>query len=628
MPERLVLCGGAEGKGRLPSDTIGLKLYGPGANIDLRLQDISRRMVANVPDLLTDLLEIATYVLCADEAVSRGGETRRRLGADWRRRYRLVVPVRVPDHWASTGVTDALTDLLTFLSEDEFSFEFVRGTRSPPFQSYLDLSKDESAVFAADEVVLFSGGMDSLAGAVEELRSHHCRVALVSHQSSTKISDRQRHIASELSNRFPGMALHVPVRITKNRELPTLEYTQRTRSFLFAALAAAVASMMGRQRIRFYENGVVSYNLPIAGQVIGAQATRTTHPRVIRNLARFVSVLLGEDFSVENPFSWKTKSEVARLIAASGHADLVRHSVSCSRVRSMTTLHPHCGTCFQCLDRRFAALDACLGDDDPAEMYRTDLLLDERNAGFDRTMAEAYVRRALEFRRFTQVGFLSQCIGEISRSMSSFPGMNPDEVATRAFDLHRRHGDAVHSVLANAVREHAAELVSGTLSPNCLLRIAIGEHRRQFDDAAIEPSGTSESVGNTAKDQRDQTSEIMLAVDETSQRVLIRGLPSVMGKANCALMAVLQASFKADRDAGRMPDNFRYTAARTLAARLSIDEQTLRRRVSRLRKLVAQSCVEHLGLPLSNDAIIQSKAWQGYRLNPAVRLVAAEEVRS
>ena len=45
----------------------------PGRNpMNLRLQDISRRMVANVPDLLTDLVEIATYVLRADEAISRG----------------------------------------------------------------------------------------------------------------------------------------------------------------------------------------------------------------------------------------------------------------------------------------------------------------------------------------------------------------------------------------------------------------------------------------------------------------------------------------------------------------------------------------------------------------------------
>jgi hypothetical protein len=118
MHERLVLCGGAERKGQQPANTLRLRLFGPQSNIHLRLQDISRRMVANVPDLLTDLVEIATYVLCADEAVSRGGEMRSGLGADWRRHFRFVVPVRMPDHWSSSGVIDALVDVLTFLSDD------------------------------------------------------------------------------------------------------------------------------------------------------------------------------------------------------------------------------------------------------------------------------------------------------------------------------------------------------------------------------------------------------------------------------------------------------------------------------------------------------------------------------
>ena len=95
---------------------------------------------------------------------------------------------------------------------------------------------------------------------------------------------------------------------------------------------------MGRQRIRFYENGIVSFNLPIAGQVVSTQATRTTHPRAIRDLARFLTILMENELTVENPFAWKTKSDVAQLIGRSNHADLAKHSVSCSRVHSMTKL--------------------------------------------------------------------------------------------------------------------------------------------------------------------------------------------------------------------------------------------------------------------------------------------------
>jgi hypothetical protein len=121
----------------------------PKSNVDLKLQDISRRMVANVPDLLADLLDIATYVLCADEAVSRGGDVRKELGADWRRRFRFVIPVRVPHRWSSSGVAAALIEALTFLTEDEFAFEFQKLRNPPSSQAYLDLAREGSAAFAA-----------------------------------------------------------------------------------------------------------------------------------------------------------------------------------------------------------------------------------------------------------------------------------------------------------------------------------------------------------------------------------------------------------------------------------------------------------------------------------------------
>ena len=109
--------------------------------------------------------------------------------------------------------------------------------------------------------------------------------------------------------------------------------------------------------------------------------------------------------------------------------------------------------------------------------------------------------------------------------------------------------------------------------------------------------------------------------------VLIHGLPPITGGANYALVCALLAKYAADRQAGRAPESYGYTAAPSLAAELSVDEATLRRRVSRLRRTVAHMCVEHLGFPLAQDALIESKSWQGYRINPAVRVVASTEIK-
>jgi hypothetical protein len=165
------------------------------------------------------------------------------------------------------------------------------------------------------------------------------------------------------------------------------------------------------------------------------------------------------------------------------------------------------------------------------------------------------------------------------------------------------------------------------LSPDCLLRIAIGEHARDFDDSEIDFTVVRTESADSLERGLDQPTGVILAVDDKKRCILIRGVPLVVGQANHALIAELLTNFKADRNADRAPENYRFTAARMLASRLSIEEQTLRRRVSRFRRVVARSWERHVGHPLRNDAIIESKGWQGYRLNPAIRLVAAKEFK-
>jgi hypothetical protein len=305
MPERLVLCGGAKRTGN--DSTLRLALDGRSQNVTLKLEDISKRLVKNVPDLLIDLVEIAAYVYCADQAASRGGEAQFGMGSDWRRRFRFVIPVRHPDHWSNPKVLEPLGDALSFLSEDDYAFEFEKAANSVPLGNYLELS-EESGAFKADEVVPFSGGLDSLSGAIEELSADARNVALVSHRSSPKIFEHQKRLVAELKRRFPKRLMHFPVVVTRREPLRVHEYTQRSRSFLYAALACVVARLFGKTRIRFFENGVVSINLPISEQVVGARATRTTHPLVLEQFCEFFSSAVGMPIEFENLFHLENQS--------------------------------------------------------------------------------------------------------------------------------------------------------------------------------------------------------------------------------------------------------------------------------------------------------------------------------
>ena len=108
------------------------------------------------------------------------------------------------------------------------------------------------------------------------------------------------------------------------------EYTQRSRSFLYMSIGATIAKMIGLKSVRFYENGVISLNLPVCAQVAGGRATRTTHPKVMKGFQDIISLVAGEPFTIENPFIWKTKADVVEVITKAGCADLIARAMTCT----------------------------------------------------------------------------------------------------------------------------------------------------------------------------------------------------------------------------------------------------------------------------------------------------------
>ena len=154
------------------------------------------------------------------------------------------------------------------------------------------------------------------------------------------------------------------------RELPSPRIYAALAILSYAALACVVARLFGLSRFRFFESGVVSINLPISEQVVGARATRSTHPLVLDHFPKFFSAAVGRPIAVDDPLIWKTKGDVVRSIVDHGCGGLIEHAVGLhAGVRHRLELHTHCGCCSQCLDRRFAILAANAAEHDPVEMY-------------------------------------------------------------------------------------------------------------------------------------------------------------------------------------------------------------------------------------------------------------------
>jgi 7-cyano-7-deazaguanine synthase in queuosine biosynthesis len=301
------------------------------------------------------------------------------------------------------------------------------------------------------------------------------KVALVSHRPADKVYARQRELAAAVAARVQNLSrapLHVPVEVNKGKAL-SRDFNQRTRSFLFLAVAAVVARALGLPRVRAYENGVVSLNLAISPQLLGARASRSTHPLFLDRFGRLCGLIFGGSFEVQNPFLWQTKAEVLRQIRGAEHGRLCAAAVSCGGTMAATRQFPHCGRCSQCVDRRLTALAAGLDDhEDPPSLYAADVLTGPRD-GPELTLIERYLGTALHVRRMQDVREFVHAFPEVTRVIGHV-GMPAARAAELVFDLYRRHATQICDALAAQVQLRSAEIVLRDLAPNSLLSLACG----------------------------------------------------------------------------------------------------------------------------------------------------------
>ena len=588
-------------------------------------------MVSNLPETLMDLLEIATYIYAADSHARRGGRRMRKLGSDWRRQFKFAIPVRSPELWSSRGVRDALAETVGFLSDDSYEFRFERLENPTPWPAYFEFGGERGeGEFVADEILLLSGGLDSLAGTLAEILDNHHRVALVSHRSSPKMLGDQRKLLKALEAKIgAGHFWHVPVRLTLAAGTAD-ERTHRTRSFLYSALGVVVAVLFRRRRIRFFENGVISLHLPISAHVLGSRATRSTHPRVLDGLTKLFSQLLGEPFEVDNPFFWRTKADIVESIVRHGHGDLIAYTRSCANTRDQTKIHPHCGCCSQCIDRRFSTLAAAPDCLDPDTDYRIDLLQGPRDPYEQISMLASYVSTVSKIEMMTDRAFFS-AFGEAAR-VYRYLSDPPAAAGEKIFQLYKRHAVSVCGVLDKEIAKNASLIRANSLPPSCLLMIAAsqrsGEVRRpavsDSEDASNKPQP---GFANLESDGRPREPVLYLAFDDANKHVLIEKLGVISGP-SFELLNALRASFRNAGERELRPELYPFVKTIELAHMLSLEEGSLRKRVYRFRNEDIPDLCRAAGAPaLPEDAILENLPWHGYRLNPfRVRLVSPTHI--
>lgn len=318
-----------------------------------------RNASVDLPDLVADLQLLACAAFVRDRTVRRGSPDRGEgVMGKWSRSLRLVVPLRRPGFWRTDQVRTAVHELLAWLTDDEWELVAVPRHWDDPAQAPLFDRQPP------DDVALFSGGLDAVAGASLALMNG-ARLAGVSVEANAKMGGYQRRTARELQRVSGDRFSRYTVPIHRIDPPAGEESSRRTRGFLFLAVGLAAAVSAGRDRLLIFENGVGAINLPYVPGQRGTMTSRAVHPRTLLLAERLAGLILDRSFAFQNPYLASTKGEmVAGLDPAYAAAAGLSESCDGSAARRGPS---RCGACTSCLLRRvsFAAADRQSWDSSP-----------------------------------------------------------------------------------------------------------------------------------------------------------------------------------------------------------------------------------------------------------------------
>jgi hypothetical protein len=283
----------------------------------------------------------------------------RRFASDrWSREIAVHFPVGNLSLWSAA--IPQIVKTLNFLTGDRWQIQIRERTAAYP-------EKTEATDSACDSLCLFSGGLDSLAGAIDLLADGK-RVALIGHHGAGMTNAVQENVLNELTKKyekqFESFMFYAQ---PPKRNLKDGELTMRSRSFLFLALGVSTASAAGISApLTIAENGLISLNVPLTPARGGSSSTRTTHPHFVE-LYRGLLKKLSIPVALALPYRFKTKGE---MLADVRDKEVLKKTASLT----MSCSHPeagryhgyspgnHCGYCVPCIIRRAAMTHATIED--------------------------------------------------------------------------------------------------------------------------------------------------------------------------------------------------------------------------------------------------------------------------
>lgn len=294
----------------------------------------------------------------------------------WTRDIEVEFPVNNLATWI--GKEDKLKQILDFLTGDNWQVSFREAERINFYQPRTNRRRSKIPHYDKTSIVsasLFSGGLDSLIGVIDELDKLNVneRILLVSHFDSKSPGPNgdQLRLLNHLHLTYPNKIYWVQSKLALSRKDTSgnrisIETNYRSRSLFFIGLGCYLSPL---DNLTIPENGTISINYPLTPSRVSSLSTRTTHPYVLKNIQELL-ILLGLPTIIHNPYTLKTKGE---MFEECTNQPLVRRiytdSVSCGK-RGRRQFHfdnpseiHNCGRCMPCIYRRAALNKANLDNE-------------------------------------------------------------------------------------------------------------------------------------------------------------------------------------------------------------------------------------------------------------------------
>lgn len=321
-----------------------------------------------------DFFLISAIVYGVDNLLSRAIHS----NDGWTRDLEVEFPVNNLSVW--NGNEEKLKQILDFLTGDNWTVTFGQNIQDS-FYYPRPLSRRRRKMPPTYEIdsirstSLFSGGLDSLIGVVDELQKLRAgeRILLVSHfdSKSPGPNDDQTKLLRRLMSQYTDKIYWVQSKLALSRRdssghKVSIENNYRSRSLFFIGLGCYLSPI---DELIIPENGTISINYPLTPSRVSSLSTRTTHPYVLKNTQELLYEL-GLSVRIYNPYTFKTKGEmVVECTNQTFIQAAFQDSVSCGK-RGRRQFHfdnptekNNCGRCMPCIYRR-AALNRAGWDDE------------------------------------------------------------------------------------------------------------------------------------------------------------------------------------------------------------------------------------------------------------------------